>query len=303
MATASEDGLTAASLFSCNGLVAVITGGSAGLGRMMAKALARNGAARIYLLGRRLDVLEAAARDIGHACGHSAMVLPIQADVGDLDALRRAAARIDRETGYVNVVVANAGIEGPASWDVGPDTPLAEVQARLLAAPMADFTHTLHVNTTAAFYTAVSMLHLLDAGNRLTNVPQSSQVIAVSSAAGFSRRISAGFAYSASKAAVIHTWKQLATFLAPYGIRANVYAPGTHAVIDSDMSAPLLASFPRQPDDRDSVARSEIPVGRAGTEDDVAGVILHMVSRAGAFLNGSVILADGGRTSITPAAY
>jgi NAD(P)-dependent dehydrogenase (short-subunit alcohol dehydrogenase family) len=161
-------------------------------------------------------------------------MFPIQADVGDQDSLMRAVAQIRLETSFVNLVIANAGIEGPATWDMGPQTPLSEVQSRLLAISMADFTHTCHINTTAAFYTAISMLDLLDAGNKKANVRQTSQVIVISSAAAFSRKISAGFAYSASKAAVVHMWKQLATLLSPYSIRANVYAPGSKSVVQRE---------------------------------------------------------------------
>ncbi|KIX95092.1 uncharacterized protein Z520_09008 [Fonsecaea multimorphosa CBS 102226] len=287
--------LDAAALFSCKGLVAVITGGSTGLGLMMAKALARNGAAKIFILSRRMAVLEAVAEEIGDD-----RVFPILADVGDEESLIQAVGRIRMKTSFVNLVIANAGIEGPATWDMGPLTPLSEVQSRLLAIPMAECTNTCHINTTAAFYTAISMLDLLDAGNREGNVPQKSQVIAISSAAAFSRKISAGFPYSASKAAVVHMWKQLATFLSPYAIRANVYAPG---IISSEMSVPLLQSFGNDIQSGEEISRFEMPVCRAGTEGDVASTILYMASPAGAFLNGSILLSDGGRTSITPAAY
>jgi NAD(P)-dependent dehydrogenase (short-subunit alcohol dehydrogenase family) len=82
------------------------------------------------------------------------------------------------------------------------------------------------VNTTAVFYTVVAFLELLDKGNKAGNVAQKSQVVCVSSAGAYNRVPMAGYAYSSSKAAVVHIMKQLATSLVPYDIRSNVIAPG-----------------------------------------------------------------------------
>lgn len=97
---------------------------------------------------------------------------------------------------------------------------------------MQEFTNTFHVNCTAVFYTTIAFLGLLDAGNRNGSYGNGrSQVIATSSIGSFNRRISAGFAYSTSKAATTMMMKVLATYLVPYRIRANVLCPGSKKVL------------------------------------------------------------------------
>lgn len=82
------------------------------------------------------------------------------------------------------------------------------------------------MNVSAAFFSVVAFLKLLDAGNKKANVEQASQVIATSSIGGFNRKVPGGYAYGQSKAATTLLMKQMATNLVPYGIRSNVIAPG-----------------------------------------------------------------------------
>jgi NAD(P)-dependent dehydrogenase (short-subunit alcohol dehydrogenase family) len=91
---------------------------------------------------------------------------------------------------------------------------------------MEDFTSTYHANCTAVFYTAISFLHLLKRGNESGYQGGRSQLIATSIIGGFNRKISAGFAYTTSKAGTTMMLKVLATYLVPYRIRANVLCPG-----------------------------------------------------------------------------
>lgn len=186
------------------------------------------------------------------------------------------------------------------------------------------------VNTTAVFLTLVAFLELLDKGNKAGNVEQKSQCVAISSAGAFNRVPMAGFAYGGSKAAVVHTMKQFATKLVPHGIRCNVIAPGckfefsssairkvvkrsspvphplqigirhadSYAVYSSDMTAELLKKSPSG-----VYPRSYIPAERVGDLKDMAGTILFLASRAGGYVNGNVLLTDGGRLSILPGTY
>jgi NAD(P)-dependent dehydrogenase (short-subunit alcohol dehydrogenase family) len=139
---------------------------------------------------------------------------------------------VKTEVGYVNLLVANAGIMGPrplkASPGQSPPT-LSEFCAHALATPMDVFTDTYSVNTTAVYYSALAFLELLDAGNTVGNMGANwkSQVIATSSIGGFSRLKGASFAYNSSKAATTHLMKMMATSLVPYKIRCNVLAPGS----------------------------------------------------------------------------
>lgn len=153
-------------------------------------------------------------------------MVPLQCDVTNREDLRSAAAFVQRDIGYINLLVANSGISGP-SGDVPPGSSIAQLQETLFNIPMEDFTNTYHVNCTAVFYTVLAFLHLLDEGNRQSQYQGGrSQVIATSSIGSFNRRITSGFAYGTSKAATTMLLKVLATYLVPYKIRANVLCPG-----------------------------------------------------------------------------
>ena len=215
--------LDAAALFRVPNLVAVITGGGTGLGLMMAKALAHNGAHRVYILGRRRHKLDEAAQASPHG-----NIVPLQCDVTSKDALAAAAAHVERETGYINLLVANAGIMGPQVGGLKKDASVRELQEFLWNWDAGEFSRTYEVNNTAVFFTAVAFLGLLDKGNQKGNVEGvSSQIIVTASIAGLLRIVITGFAYVTSKAAAVSMTKALATVLAPHGIRANAIAPGS----------------------------------------------------------------------------
>ena len=213
--------LEAANLFNVKGLVAVITGGGSGIGLMMTKALALNGAHKVYIVGRRKEVLEAAAKESPHG-----NIIPLVGDVTSKDTLQSIASHIEKEVGYINVLIANSGIAGPSNLSITPQTTLEDYQSTLWNQSFDGYTETFAVNTSAVFFCIAAFLKLLDAGNNKGNVEQKSQVIATSSIGGFNRKPKAGFAYGESKAATTHMMKQFATHLAPYGIRSNVIAPG-----------------------------------------------------------------------------
>ena len=213
--------LEAANLFNVKDLVAVITGGGSGIGLMMTKALALNGAHKVYIIGRRKEVLEAAAKESPHG-----NIIPIVGDVTSKDALQSIVSHIEQEVGYINVLIANSGIGGPQSTSITPKSSLEEYQSALWDQSFDEYTKTFTVNTSAVFFCIVAFLTLLDAGNKKGNVEQKSQVIATSSIGGFNRNVPGGYAYGQSKAATTLLMKHMATNLVPYGIRSNVVAPG-----------------------------------------------------------------------------
>ena len=213
--------LEAANLFNVKGLVAVITGGGSGIGLMMTKALALNGAHKVYIIGRRKEMLEAAAKESPHG-----NIVPLVGDVTSKDNLQSIVSYVEKEVGYINVLIANSGIGGPQNRGVTPEATLENYQSTLWNHSFDNYTQTFAVNTSAVYFCIIAFLKLLDAGNSKGNVEQKSQVIATSSIGSFNRVPSAGYAYGESKAAVTHLMKQMATNLAPYGIRSNVIAPG-----------------------------------------------------------------------------
>jgi NAD(P)-dependent dehydrogenase (short-subunit alcohol dehydrogenase family) len=309
----------AADLFNVNGLVAVITGGGSGLGLYAARALDANGAKAVYIVGRREETLQAAAKTAVNGT-----IKPIVGDVTDKASLTKIADKVRQEQGYINLLFANAGVVGPkhaamlkessgqndggiSSTSSKPT--VAEFQKIMFEPPIDDFTSASHVNCSAVFYTAIAFLDLLDAGNKQRNVAQDSQIIVTSSIAGFMRHLSAGFAYNSSKAATTHLVKMLSTYFAQAGfrIRANVVAPG---IYPSEMTEQMTGGLESFEGGREGafkgahvVGHEVSPAERTGSEEDFAGTILYLASRAGAYLNGETLVSDGGRLSQLPAVY
>jgi NAD(P)-dependent dehydrogenase (short-subunit alcohol dehydrogenase family) len=195
---------------------------------MMAKALAANGAYKVYILGRRREVLEEAAA----ACP-TGNIIPLPGDVSSKKSLEQIAARVKSEVGFINLLIANSGIGGPSVPRLPEGTSITEFVKGMWEIPMSDFTQTFEVNVTGVLYTALAFLELLDAGNEMGNLDEkiTSQVIGMSSIAGFNRSAGAGFAYNSSKAACTHLMKMLATYLVPWNIRCNVLAPGSECIV------------------------------------------------------------------------
>lgn len=202
---------------------------------MMARALAANGAKRVYLLGRRPDVLIEAVKH------NPAILVAITCDVTNKESLQKVVDKITYDVGYINLFVANSGVLGPPNkWDTS--MPLSEVRKNLFTNfQMEEMTSALNANVTGAFFSMVAFLELLEAGNKNavekggfgkpdkegSNVPSvQSQIIVTASIAGYSRKTVSTPAYGSSKAAMIYLTKQASSALAPYGIRANALAPG-----------------------------------------------------------------------------
>ncbi|KAH7247906.1 hypothetical protein B0J15DRAFT_514623 [Fusarium solani] len=285
-------------LFDVSGTVAVVTGGGSGLGLFMTRALAENGAKKVYIIGRRKEVLENAAKEIASLLLGLDNVIPVQCDVTSGDNLKATVAFIEKDVGYINLLVANSGISGP-SGNVPPGASIAQLQETLFNIPMEDFTNTYHVNCTAVFYTTIAFLGLLNEGNKKSNYQGGrSQVIATSSIGSFNRKITAGFAYGTSKGATTLMMKILATYLVPYRIRANVLCPG---LFPTDLTEGLIKGD--DPTAEGTFPLEQIPAERAGRPEDIMGPLLYLASRAGAYCSGNCVITDGGRLSVTPATY
>ncbi|KAI8949569.1 short chain dehydrogenase [Xylaria longipes] len=271
------------SIFRVDGMVAVITGGGTGIGFHMAKALATSGAKKVYILGRRKEVLDEAAK--AHESLH-----PVVCDVGSKESLQAAVDIVKKDVGYVNLVIANSGITGPVAR-YHPDLSISELRQRLFEdVSMDDFTQTMHINVTGAYFTMLAFLELLDAGNKNAlkgrfgaplegrDVPAiQSQVLFISSIAAYSRVWVSAPSYAASKSALAHLTKHASTNLAPYSIRVNAMAPG---LFPSEIAAGLTQG--RDPSKESPSEILFIPARRFGGEEEMAGTALYLASRAGA---------------------
>ncbi|EEP78011.1 predicted protein [Uncinocarpus reesii 1704] len=258
-------------LFSIKGLVAVISGGGSGIGRMITRALAVNGAEKVYILGRRGAVLQETAKPF------PGVVIPIECDVTSKESLQAAADKVTKEVGYINLLWCNSGTSGPESPELSSSVSLDQFIEANWKHSVEDYAETFRVNTAGFWYTAIAFLKLLHLGNETGNKAHRSQIIGTCSTLGFGRFAATGrFAYGQSKASQTHMMKQLSTHLVPYGIRVNMVAPG---LFPTDMTASMTSTG--------YDASKLIPEGRAGSDVDMAGVVLFLTSKAGAYLNGN----------------
>lgn len=294
----------------------------------MTRALAANGARKVYILGRRLEVLEKATAEF------PGVVVPHQADVTSKADLQAVVDRIKAEVGYVNLVVANSGSIGPPVR-FNPAASLAELRQTLFTDfSMEGMNDTLNLNITAAFFTMTAFLELLDAGtqnalrggfgkpvNEGSGVPSiQSQVIFTTSISAFSRHWSSSPPYLTSKVAIMQVTKHASTQLAKFGIRVNAIAPGsmfspssprtgfhpgtnghTHLVYPSELASVLIQS--RRPEEEAFEDQRFIPARRFGGDEEMAGAILYLSSRAGSYSNGFILITDGGRLSVMTGTY
>lgn len=274
----------------------------------MARALAENGASKIFVLGRRGDALSETSQT------SPINIVPVQCDVTSKESLEAAYRTIKSMTSHVDVLFVNSGIMGP---DMRPPMPksdgslpsLSEIRDALFSVPMEEFTKVMDVNVTGAYYTVLAFLPLLEAANKRRPAPQqgvlsppTAQVVITSSIAGFNRKIPFSFAYNASKAATSHLVKMLSTTFSDYDIRVNGIAPGLYY---SEMAGPAYRKQGIQDTgvSDGSFPRSAIPLTRGGSEEDLAGLIIWLASASGGYINGAIMLTDGGRIGSVPATY
>jgi NAD(P)-dependent dehydrogenase (short-subunit alcohol dehydrogenase family) len=249
------------------GKVAVVTGGSRGIGAMIAAGLVRAGC-RVYITARKKDACDATAAALSAFGECISMPLDLAAAGGADDLVRAVSEREDR----LHILVNNAG----ATWGA----PLAEY-------PLDAFDKLWNVNVKALFALTVGSLPLLRAA---ATADDPARVINIGSIDGLSIPAMEVYAYSASKAGVHMLTRHLASKLAAESITVNAIAPGP---FDSKMMAFAL----NDPQTRAAIAGS-VPLGRVGDPDDMAGTVIFLASRAGRYLTGAVIPVDGGLSTV-----
>ncbi len=262
--TASPAPTPPSDLFSVTGRTVVVTGGTRGIGRMIAGGFVAGGAT-VVVSSRKAEAVEATVAelsDIGTCTG-------VPADLSTEDGARRLADAVATDHDHIDVLVNNAG----ATWGA----PLAEHDT-------ASWNRVLNLNVQGVFHTTKFFLPLLQAR---ASADEPSRVINIGSIDGIHAPILESYSYSSSKAAVHQLTRHLAKHLAP-AITVNAVAPGP---FESKMMAATLASF------GDQIAAGA-PLKRIGRPDDMAGVAIFLASRAGAYLTGAVIPVDGGIATV-----
>ena len=252
-------------LFDISGKTALVTGGSRGIGLMIADGLVRAGA-RVIVSSRKQADIEAAGEQLS-ALGDC---VAIPGDISTREGAQALAAATRERFPSLDILVNNAG----AVWGA----PLEEF-------PAAGWQKILTTNVEGIFHLTVALLPELRAA---ASVEDPARVINIGSIDGLRVPSVENYSYSASKAAVHMLTRHLAKRLAPEHITVNAIAPGP---FESKMMTWAL----EDPELRAGV-EGEVPLGRIGRPDDVAGLTLLLASRAGAYMTGTVIPLDGGIT-------
>jgi len=251
-------------LFSIQGKVALVTGGSRGIGLMIARGFVEAGA-KVYISSRKADVCDEAAAELSKA----GTCISIPADLGREDGCCHLANELAKREEKLHILVNNAGATWGAPMEEYPDDAFDKV---------------MNLNVKGVFHLTRFLVPLL-AGAATQDDP--ARVINIGSVDGLQVPALETYAYSSSKAAVHHLTRVLAHKLAPQRIAVNAIAPGP---FESKMMAETLRRA------GPAMAASN-PLGRIGRPDDMAGTAIFLSSRAGSYLTGTVIPVDGGITT------
>ncbi|MFN8644774.1 MAG: SDR family oxidoreductase [Candidatus Binatia bacterium] len=250
-------------LFSIAGKVALVTGGSRGIGLMIARGYVEHGAT-VYISSRKREVCDQVAAELSRlGICHS-----LPADLSSEAECRRLAAELARREPQLHILVNNAGANWGAPFEEFPDS----AWDKLLA-----------LNVKSIFHLTRACLPQLVAA---ASAADPARVINIGSIDGIRVPVVETYAYSSSKAALHHLTRVLAVRLAPQHITVNAVAPGP---FESKMMHVTLERY------RDHIL-STCPLGRIGEPEDMAGVAISLASRAGAYLTGTIIPVDGGIT-------
>jgi NAD(P)-dependent dehydrogenase (short-subunit alcohol dehydrogenase family) len=246
-------------LFSVQGKVAIVTGGSRGIGAMIARGFVENGV-KTYITARKEEELQATAKALS-ALGEC---IAVPSNLATLEGVVAFADVIKEREGAVHILVNNAG----ATWGADIDD-----------FPESGWDKIMDLNVKSLFFLTQQMLPALRAAG---TDEDPARVINIGSVNGVTHPHMNNYSYSASKAAVHHLTRHLGADLAPEFINVNGIAPG---FFPSKMTAHML---------EDEKLLEAIPRGRLGTAEDAAGTAIYLSSRASAWVSGHTVALDGG---------
>jgi len=254
-------------LFDVSGKVALVTGGSRGIGEMIAKGYVSNGV-KTYISARKAEVCDETAARLSE----QGECISIPADLSTMEGIKHLVSEIKGREEKVDILVNNAG----ATW----------------GAPIEDFPESgwdkiMDINVKSPFFLTQAMLPLLEAA---ASAKDPARIIMIGSIDGLNINRMPTFSYGPSKAAVHHLARTLASHLAGRNITVNAIAPGP---FPSKMMAHTLENFGEQ-------IRQAVPLKRIGQSEDMAGAAIFLASKAASYVTGVVIPVDGGITGAKP---
>jgi NAD(P)-dependent dehydrogenase (short-subunit alcohol dehydrogenase family) len=248
-----------ASLFRLDGRVAVVTGGSRGIGRMIAEGLLSAGCARVYITARKAAVVEETARELGERC------IALPGDISTLEGIEALVADLSAREERLDILVNNAGVAWGASFDRFPEGGWDKVMA---------------LNVKTPFFLTQKLYPLLIAA---AHPDRPAKVIMIASVDGMKINPWETYSYQASKAALLQLTRRVAARLVRDNIVMSAIAPG---FFPSEMN--------KAADQNPEAAAASIPIGRLGQPRDMAAGAVYLASRAGDYVVGSVLTIDGG---------
>jgi 2-deoxy-D-gluconate 3-dehydrogenase len=250
-------------LFSLEGRVALVTGGSRGVGRMIVEGFLAYGARRVYITARKAAACDAAAAEMTRP--GKGEVVSIPGDISTLEGVEKLAAEIARREPKLDILVNNAGAAWAADFDEFPEKGWDKV---------------VDLNMKTPFFLTKALAPQLRAA---ATKERPAKVINIASIDGIFVNPVETYPYAASKAGLIHLTRRMAARLIKDNIVASAIAPGP---FQSDMNIDAR-------DNADSVAM-RVPAGRIGYAEDMAGAAVFLASRAGDYVVGSTVTVDGG---------
>ncbi|MGR4868993.1 SDR family oxidoreductase [Variovorax sp. LARHSF232] len=248
-------------LFSLQGRTALITGGSRGIGRMIAEGFLAQGA-RVYISARKAEACDETAKALS-AFGHC---VSLPADVSTLEGAKSLVDAYGKHEKTLDILVNNAGAAWGAPYDEFPESGWDKV---------------VDLNLKTPFFLTQALTPMLRAA--ATGHP--TKVINIASIDGVSVNPQETYSYAASKAGLIHLTRRMALRLAKDNIVVSAIAPGAFA-----------SSMNKDARDHADEVKQRIPAGRIGTPEDMAGAAIFLASRAGDYVMGSTLIVDGGVT-------
>ncbi|MCP3475011.1 SDR family oxidoreductase [Bradyrhizobium sp. CCGUVB1N3] len=250
-------------LFSLKGRVALVTGGSRGIGRMIAAGFLSQGAAKVYITARKAAACEATANELSAQYDGECIALPI--DISSLAGIEMLAGEIKKREQRLDILVNNAGAAWGAEFDEFPESGWDKV---------------MNLNVKSPFFLTKALAGPLRAA---ASAQRPAKVINIASIDGIFVNPAETYSYAASKAGLIHLTRRMAVKLIPDHIVVTAIAPG-----------PFKSDMNRAARDHGDEVATLVPAGRIGTDEDMAGAAIYLASRAGDYVVGATIAVDGG---------
>ncbi len=256
-------------LFSLDGRVALVTGGSRGIGKMIAAGFLSQGAAKVYITARKAGPCEATASELTAAYRGECIALPI--DISTTAGIEMLAGEINKREGRLDILVNNAGAAWGADFDDFPESGWDKV---------------INLNLKTPFFLTKALAASLRAA---ASAGRPAKVINIASIDGIFVNPLETYSYAASKSGLIHLTRRMAAKLI-----------GDHIVVSAIAPGPFRSDMNRAARDNADEVATRVPAGRIGTDEDMAGAAIYLASRAGDYVVGATIAVDGGIVYANP---